>query len=118
SMELHNQGAVLVNPAEIATADLIIDVTLRYLKVDIYMANWADLVVDVRLWPRGGAPVTHTIHTTGSQAAWTSSGYEYYRCLRRCEQRLMRELVDEALRAVMTVPPPPPPPPPPGTPQS
>lgn len=103
AMELGNQGATIVPPAERDTADLQVEATIRYMKVDIYMINWADLVVDLRITPRNAPPFVRTVHTMGKQVAFSTSGYEFYRCFRRCEQLLVWEMladVERVLRAV------------------
>jgi len=88
--EIEAQGGVVVEPEEAAGADVIVDATLRYLKVDIYMHNWATLVADFSVRGRGqpAGPI-QTITTTGERMAWTSSSYGFYETFRECAQRAM-----------------------------
>lgn len=90
-MELAAQGAVPVATAQ--EADTVVRVHLLYMKVDIAFKNWADLVVEVDVTAPGKAPARWSIHTTGSQVAWSSSSFEFYNALRRCEQKLMHVLL-------------------------
>lgn len=92
ALELEGQGARIV-PEE--QAEIVISGTIRYRKVDIYMNNWADVVVDFELQPRGEARIAKSIHATGGQTAWSSSSYEFYRAFRRCQQRLVWCLIPE-----------------------
>ncbi|GDX83183.1 hypothetical protein LBMAG42_49940 [Deltaproteobacteria bacterium] len=95
--ELVAHGATLAASAE--EADIVVKGDLRYLKVDIFMKYWADIVVDWEYTPKGGQATKASRHTYGENAAWTSSAWEFYQPLRQCEQEMMW-LVLEDLGAV------------------
>ena len=94
-MDLREQGASIVEGPEASNATVSIEGSIRYFKVDIYMKYWADLIVDVRLKVKDKPTIERTIHTTGGQAAWSSSSFEYYQPIRQCQQKLSRALIDE-----------------------
>lgn len=85
--ELQAHGATLA--ASAGEADLVVKGDLRYLKVDIFMKYWTDIVVDWEYAPRGGQTTRRTRHTYGENAAWTASAWEFYQPLRQCEQEMM-----------------------------
>ena len=91
-LELASQGASIVGKG---AADISISGVIRRRFVDIYMVNWADLVVDFEVQQAGRPQRKFTLHTTGKQTAWTSSSYEFYRCFRRCQQKMIRLLLTE-----------------------
>lgn len=90
--DLPQAGAQVTDSGD---ADVEVRGTIRFFKVDIYMKYWADLIVDVEIQPKGKPPVTRRIHTSGGQAAWSSSSWEYYQPIRQCQQKLTQTLIAE-----------------------
>ena len=98
-LELKQQGATVAAAPE--NADLAVGGKIIWLEVDMYMQYWADLITDFAITPRGGPPVERTIHTHGSQGAWSSSSFEYYQPVRMCLQKtylLLQPEIDKALK--------------------
>ncbi len=98
ALELQAQGATVVGPEGRASADLAVDAEIKFLKVDIYLSNWSDLVVEFNLQPRSGPGQKKVWHTSGKQTAWSSSAYEFYRAIRRAQQKMNWLIVPEIER--------------------
>ena len=101
-LEMAAQGAVVVPAAN--QADLVVEATLKYLKVDIYMKYWCDLVVAFRLQPTGGASQSFTLHGAGGYSAWSSSSFEYFNTIRATQQELFWVLLPRIEAAVSGAP--------------
>ncbi|MGD1083288.1 MAG: hypothetical protein ABSA47_00900 [Verrucomicrobiota bacterium] len=91
--DLEKLGARVVDATQEADAEMTVGGTIRYLKIDIYMSYWADLIVDVQLKPKTQPATTRSIHTKAGRVAWTSSSYEYYQSLRECQQKFSRLVI-------------------------
>lgn len=94
-MDLQQQGAQVVDTSQAGTATVSIEGTIRYFKIDIYMAYWADLIVDVQIRVKDKPPINRTIHTRAGQTAWSTSSFEYYQSMRQCQQKLSRIVLAE-----------------------
>jgi len=91
--DLQKLGARVVDKSQEGDAEITVGGAIKYLKIDVYMSYWADLVVDVQLKPRTKAPTTLSLHTKAGQAAWSSSSFEYYQSLRQCQQKFSRLVI-------------------------
>jgi hypothetical protein len=91
--DLQKLGARVVDPSQEADAEISVGGTIKYLKIDIYMSYWADIIVDVQLKPRTKAATTRALHTKAGQVAWSSSSFEYYQSLRQCQQKFSRLVI-------------------------
>lgn len=98
--DLHEQGAQIVNASKAGEATVSIGGTIRYFKIDIYMKYWADLIVDVKLQVKSKPPIERSFHTSAGQTAWTSSSFEYYQTIRRCQQKFSRAVIAEVIKAL------------------
>jgi nucleoside phosphorylase len=88
-------GAHVADPSQEADADLTVGGTIMFLKIDIYMKYWADLIVNVELKQRNKEATNLSLHTTGGRVAWTASSWEYYQPLRECQQKFSRVLIGD-----------------------
>ena len=109
-LELKAQGAALVERPD---ADLVVEAVLRYAFLDLYLATWVHLVLDVTTTLRGQPPKTVRIHASEGMTAWTGGDTESFEIFTATEQRLSRYLVDhvanQLANAGEAAPPPPPP---------
>ncbi len=91
-LSLEAQGAKLV--AAPGDADLVIEAVVRHVWLDLYLATWVHLVVDVTTTVRGFPPKTVRLHASEGMTAWTGGTEESYEIFSATEQRLERYLVD------------------------
>jgi hypothetical protein len=91
--DLQKLGARVVDTSQEADAEIRVGGTIKYLKIDIYMSYWADLMVEVQLKPRTKAVTTRALHTKAGQVAWSSSSFEYYQSFRQCQQKFSRAVI-------------------------
>jgi hypothetical protein len=93
--DLQKLGVRLVDTSQEDAADITVSGTIKYFKIDIYMAYWADLVVDVQMKPKVKPATSRSLHTKAGQAAWSSSSFEYYQSLRQCQQKFARLVITD-----------------------
>jgi hypothetical protein len=96
--ELQAQGATLAQSPD--GADVVVHGTLKWLRIDLYMATWCDMVIDLNIEPQGATPLASRIHTAGAKTAWSGSDEETWEMLRQCEQKFDHYLVSEIERAL------------------
>ena len=99
-LDLQQHGAQVVDTSNAGASTVSIDGTIRYFKIDIYMAYWADLIVDVQIRVKDKPPINRTIHTRAGQTAWSSSSFEYYQSIRQCQQKLSGVVIAEIEQAL------------------
>jgi len=92
-LELTGRGAKVTQDR--GSADLVIAGTMRYMKVDIYMKYWCDIVVDYDLSAKGKPAKQRTIHGSGGFTSWSGSSWEFFQTVRDTEQRMMWVLFDD-----------------------
>lgn len=85
-MDLQNQGMQIIDQPQ--PDAFVITGNIQFLRIDMYMKNWADLVVDLEMTPPQGPPVRRCLHTSAGQTAWSSSSFEFYQSIRQCQQKL------------------------------
>jgi len=95
-LSLEAQGAKLVTME--GDADLKVEAVLRHAWLDLYLATWVHLVVDVTTTLRGYPPKTVRLHASEGMTAWTGGDVESYEIFSATEQRLERYLVDLVAR--------------------
>ena len=95
-IELTAQGATM--GVEGPDADLVVQAVLRYAWLDLYMATWVHLVLDVTTTVRGQPPETVRIHASEGKLAWSGSETESFGIYTATEQKLSRYLVDHVAR--------------------
>lgn len=84
--ELVAHGAQLVDAAE---AQVSVQVTLRSMNADLYMAVSAKIAAVVEIRQPGKDPRKITLHTKDSAGAWSGSSWEYYCVMRAAQQKLL-----------------------------
>jgi hypothetical protein len=97
-VELRAQGVQLVKKAE--DADLVVGGTLAYINIDLYMATWCNLVVDLVITAGDDEGKTHRIHTAGGQTAWDGGADESFEVLQQCEQRFSAHAILKIVEAL------------------
>ncbi|MBL8953265.1 MAG: hypothetical protein JNK82_20975 [Myxococcaceae bacterium] len=101
-LSLEAQGAKLSgSPGD---ADLVVEAVLRHAWLDLYVATWVHLVLDVTTTPRGGQPKTVRIHASEGMTAWTGDSRESYEIFSATEQRLERYLVEHVAKQLAAQP--------------
>jgi len=93
--DLQKLGARVVDESQEADADVTVGGTITYLKIDIYMKYWVDLVVDAQMKTPGKAVTTQAVHTHVDQVAWVGTSFEFYQALRECEQKFSRVMISD-----------------------
>ncbi len=103
-LELTAQGARLVDTAD---ADLVVQATLRHASLELFMAEWAHLVLDVTTTVRGQPPKTVRLHTSDGRLAWSGNEVEAFEIYSATEQKLswhLMELLAKEVQAANAAP--------------
>jgi hypothetical protein len=103
--DLEQQGAKVVSPAEASAADVRLSGTLQLCRVDMYMTESADMLVDVNVIPKQGDPIHRQIHTHGATGAMLASEGEYFHALRDAREKFSIFVSREIAHAVKPQPP-------------
>lgn len=96
-LELAAQGAHLVDTAD---ADVVVQATLRYASLELLMAEWAHLVLDVTTTVRGQPPKTVRLHTSDGRLAWSGNEVEAFEVFSATEQKLSWHLIEVLAKEV------------------
>jgi hypothetical protein len=96
-LELEAQGASIAENE--AVADVVVRGTLRYAFLDLYMATWVHLVLDLTTATRGLPPKEVRLHVSDGWVAWSGSDSELYGVFCSTEQKLQRYVIDAIARA-------------------
>jgi hypothetical protein len=95
-LELAQQGALAAESAE--AADVVVTGVVRYAWVDLYMATWVHLVLDLTTTARGRPPKSVRLHVSDSRVAWTAGDEESYEIFCSTEQKLAPYVLDAIAR--------------------
>jgi hypothetical protein len=93
--DLQNLGARVVDAPQEAEAEVSVGGAIKYFKIDMYMAYWADVIVETQLQAKSKPVQTRSVHTKAGQAAWSSSSFEYFQSLRQCQQKFSRTVIGD-----------------------
>jgi hypothetical protein len=98
--DLEQQGAKVVPPSEAASADVRISGIIQLCHVDMYITVSSEMVVDLQVQPKQGAPRQAQIHTHGATAAMLASEGEYFHALRDSREKFSILTAQEVLKAI------------------
>jgi hypothetical protein len=93
--ESANSGATVIEEEKFGTADMNIRTTVKYLKIDVYMQYWVDLVIDVEFMPKGRKSFVKTYHVHANRTSWLGTSKEFFDCMRMCSQYLVQYLMPD-----------------------
>jgi hypothetical protein len=96
-LELAAQGAAAADSAD--SADVVVQGVVRYAFLDLYMATWVHIVLDLTTTVRGQPPKSVQLHVADARLAWTGGDTESYEIFCSTEQKLQRYVLDEIARS-------------------
>jgi len=101
-LELAAQGATAAESAE--SADVVVQAVVRHAWLDLYMATWVHLVIDLTTTVRGQPPKSVRLHVADAKVAWSGGDTESYEIFCSTEQKLQRYILDEIARGASQPP--------------